>query len=94
VDDLPPEIIEGNVFARAWNSKSAKITTMPIKEAREAFEKDYLKSQLKRFNWHISQTAKFIGMDRTSLHRKLKTIGLSIEDCDDACEQEIEEDFS
>jgi two-component system nitrogen regulation response regulator NtrX len=77
VEDLPPEIIQGNAFAKAWNAKTAQIVTMPMKEAREAFEKDYLASQLKRFNGHISQTAKFIGMDRASLHRKLKSMGLT-----------------
>jgi two-component system nitrogen regulation response regulator NtrX len=77
VEDLPPEIIQGNAFAKAWNTKTAQIVTMPMKEAREAFEKDYLASQLKRFNGHVSQTAKFIGMDRASLHRKLKSIGLT-----------------
>ncbi|MDR3285567.1 MAG: sigma-54 dependent transcriptional regulator [Holosporales bacterium] len=80
VNDLPPEIIEGNLFAKAWNSKTAKIATMPIKEAREAFERDYIVAQLKRFNGHISQTARFIGIDRASLHRKLKTLGLTVND--------------
>lgn len=79
VDDLPPEIIYGNEFSRAWNQKTSTISLLPIKEAREAFERDYLESQLKRFGGHISQTAKFIGMDRASLHRKIKTLGLTLD---------------
>lgn len=86
VDDLPPEIICGNDFVNNWNKKVSSMTLMPIKEAREAFERDYLWSQLKRFGGHISQTAKFIGMDRASLHRKLKALGLSADDREDNSE--------
>ena len=50
--------------------------TVPLKEARESFEKQYLISQLKKFSGNISQTAKFIGMERSALHRKLKLLGV------------------
>jgi two-component system nitrogen regulation response regulator NtrX len=50
------------------------VISMPIKNAREAFEKNYLSSQLKRFNGNISRTANFIGMERSALHRKLKQL--------------------
>ena len=50
---------------------------MPIKNAREAFEKNYLSSQLKRFNGNISKTASFIGMERSALHRKLKQLKIT-----------------
>ncbi|MDR0625587.1 MAG: sigma-54 dependent transcriptional regulator [Holosporales bacterium] len=83
VEDLPPEIVEGNLFVKAWQAKSAQLSAMPIKEARETFERDYLLAQLKRFNGNISQTAKFIGMDRTSLHRKLKCLGVVCDDSGD-----------
>ena len=49
---------------------------MPLKEAREKFEKEYLTIQLKKFNGNISKTANFVGMDRTALHRKLKMLGV------------------
>ena len=49
---------------------------MPLKEARESFEKQYLVSQLKKFSGNISKTAKFIGMERSALHRKLKLLGV------------------
>ena len=50
------------------------VISMPIKNAREAFERNYLSSQLKRFNGNISKTASFIGMERSALHRKLKLL--------------------
>ena len=50
--------------------------SVPIKEAREIFEKEYLSTQLKKFGGNISKTAKFIGMERSALHRKLKGLGV------------------
>lgn len=76
INDLPPEIIQGNEFSKSWHQKSSAIASLPIKEAREIFEKEYLLSQIKRFNGNISQTAKFIGMDRAALHRKLRNLGI------------------
>ena len=55
-----------------------KSLSKPLKEARESFEKEYLSSQLKKFGGNISKMAKFIGMERSALHRKLK--GLNIKD--------------
>ena len=52
------------------------VLTFPLKEAREKFEKDYLTSQLKKHKGNISKTAEFIGMERSALHRKLKTLGV------------------
>jgi two-component system nitrogen regulation response regulator NtrX len=51
--------------------------SVPLKEARENFEKEYLTTQLKKFDGNISKTAKFIGMERSALHRKLKGLGVS-----------------
>jgi two-component system nitrogen regulation response regulator NtrX len=50
--------------------------SVPLKEARENFEKEYLSTQLKKFNGNISKTANFIGMERSALHRKLKGYGI------------------
>ncbi|WP_440676855.1 sigma-54-dependent transcriptional regulator [Candidatus Pelagibacter sp. HIMB1587] len=50
--------------------------SVPLKEAREKFEKEYLTIQLKKFNGNISKTANFVGMERTALHRKLKGLGI------------------
>ena len=49
--------------------------SIPLREARESFEKEYLVSQLKKFGGNISKTAKFVGMERSALHRKLKILG-------------------
>ena len=50
--------------------------SIPLREARESFEKEYLMSQLKKFGGNISKTAKFVGMERSALHRKLKILGV------------------
>ena len=52
------------------------VLSYPLKEAREKFEKDYLTSQLKKHKGNISKTAAFIGMERSALHRKLRTLGI------------------
>jgi two-component system, NtrC family, nitrogen regulation response regulator NtrX len=49
---------------------------MPLREAREAFEREYLKAQISRFGGNISRTAEFVGMERSALHRKLKALGM------------------
>ncbi len=50
--------------------------SFPLREARESFEKEYLTNQLKKFGGNISKTAKFVGMERSALHRKLKLLGV------------------
>ena len=52
------------------------VLSYPLKEAREKFEKDYLTSQLKKHKGNISKTAEFVGMERSALHRKLRTLGI------------------
>ena len=58
------------------NIRSENPLSVPLKEAREHFEKEYLTTQLKKFNGNISKTANFIGMERSALHRKLKGLGI------------------
>ena len=58
------------------NIQSENSLSVPLKEARENFEKEYLRTQLKKFNGSISKTADFIGMERSALHRKLKSLGI------------------
>lgn len=53
------------------------LLTLPLREAREAFERDYIASQLSRFGGNISRTSTFIGMERSALHRKIKMLGLT-----------------
>tara|TARA_B110001452_G_scaffold95228_1_gene78726 strand:+ start:103 stop:1458 length:1356 start_codon:yes stop_codon:yes gene_type:complete len=58
------------------NVSSENSLSIPLKEARENFEKEYLTTQLKKFNGNISKTADFIGMERSALHRKIKGLGI------------------
>ena len=53
-----------------------KLLSLPLRDAREAFERDYLIAQISRFGGNISRTAEFIGMERSALHRKLKSLGV------------------
>ena len=55
---------------------SGTIATLPLREAREAFEREYLMTQISRFGGNISRTAEFVGMERSALHRKLKSLGV------------------
>jgi two-component system nitrogen regulation response regulator NtrX len=55
---------------------SSGLATLPLREAREAFEREYLLTQINRFGGNISRTAHFVGMERSALHRKLKSLGV------------------
>ena len=57
-------------------SNDDNVLLYPLKEAREKFEKNYLSSQLKKHKGKISKTAEFVGMERSALHRKLKSLGI------------------
>ncbi|MCC6719503.1 MAG: sigma-54-dependent Fis family transcriptional regulator [Acetobacteraceae bacterium] len=72
---LPPEI--GSAAPALFNSDpSADIMALPLREARDLFETQYLQAQLLRFGGNISRTASFVGMERSALHRKLKQLGV------------------
>jgi len=75
VDLLPQEIIDSQGSAGLGGASMA-IMGSPLREARESFEREYLKIQIRRFSGNISRTASFIGMERSALHRKLKALGL------------------
>jgi two-component system nitrogen regulation response regulator NtrX len=75
VDLLPPEILDNQNVMSGANSAMA-IMGSPLREARESFEREYLKIQIRRFSGNISRTASFIGMERSALHRKLKALGI------------------
>jgi len=75
VDLLPQEIIDSQNSAGLGGASMA-IMGSPLREARESFEREYLKIQIRRFSGNISRTASFIGMERSALHRKLKALGL------------------
>ena len=70
-------IIKESLKSDNYNEKiNENSLSVPLKEARENFEKEYLTIQLKKFNGNISKTANFVGMERTALHRKLKILGI------------------
>ncbi|SNS43913.1 sigma-54-dependent transcriptional regulator [Sphingopyxis indica] len=73
-DMLPTELVRGGSDMMPG---SESITAIPLKEARENFEREYLRIQINRFSGNISRTATFIGMERSALHRKLKLLGLT-----------------
>ena len=75
VDLLPPEILD-NQSAMGGSTTGMAIMGSPLREARESFEREYLKIQIRRFSGNISRTASFIGMERSALHRKLKALGI------------------
>jgi len=75
VDLLPPEVLE-NQGAMGGSTTAMAIMGSPLREARESFEREYLKIQIRRFSGNISRTASFIGMERSALHRKLKALGI------------------
>lgn len=57
----------------------AKLISLPLRDAKECFESDYLRAQVQKFSGNISQTALFIGMERSALHRKLKTLNVKVQ---------------
>jgi len=73
---LPSEVL-AEPARLAPNEQAVSIMSTPLREAREAFEREYLRVQIRRFSGNISRTAAFIGMERSALHRKLKALGLS-----------------
>lgn len=76
LDLLPPEVL-GKPGDIGNGSGANAIMGAPLKEARETFEREYLRVQIRRFSGNISRTASFIGMERSALHRKLKLLGIT-----------------
>ncbi|MEM7068352.1 MAG: sigma-54 dependent transcriptional regulator [Pseudomonadota bacterium] len=74
-DMLPKEV--GEMLPHTNGAQGEHLMSLPLKEAREAFERDYLTAQVGRFSGNISKTAEFVGMERSALHRKLKLLGLT-----------------
>src|SRR6476620_2039717 len=75
VDLLPTEVLD-NQNAMGGGGTAMAIMGSPLREARESFEREYLRIQIRRFSGNISRTASFIGMERSALHRKLKALGI------------------
>lgn len=73
-DMLPAEIFSSSLHG---DSQVSSMMSAPLREARENFEREYLRVQIRRFSGNISRTASFIGMERSALHRKLKLLGMT-----------------
>ena len=76
IDLLPPEVL-GSAGDGAGGATASAIMGSPLREARESFEREYLRVQIRRFSGNISRTATFIGMERSAMHRKLKLLGIT-----------------
>lgn len=72
---LPPEVSVVRTISGA--NENERMIAMPLRDAREHFEREYLQAQIERFGGNISRTASFVGMERSALHRKLKSLGVS-----------------
>jgi two-component system, NtrC family, nitrogen regulation response regulator NtrX len=84
-DMLPSEV------SNTYSNHSGGVNTLmsaPLREAREAFEREYLQVQIRRFSGNISKTAAFVGMERSALHRKLKLLGIAVRKGADEAEEE------
>lgn len=82
LETLPPEV--SVVRPSGGATESEKMISMPLRDAREHFEREYLQAQIDRFDGNISRTASFVGMERSALHRKLKLLGLGTNGREDA----------
>jgi len=76
--DMLPEEIGSNVPLPV-NGGAEHLMSLPLREAREIFEREYLLAQINRFGGNISRTAEFVGMERSALHRKLRALGVNSE---------------
>ena len=75
IDLLPPELVSASPSGN--DSTATIVMGAPLRQARETFEREYLRTQIRRFSGNISRTAAFIGMERSALHRKLKILGIT-----------------
>ncbi len=81
-DMLPDEI--GSSVPLPVNGGADQLMSLPLREAREIFEREYLLAQINRFGGNISRTAEFVGMERSALHRKLRALGVGSGDRNNA----------
>jgi len=74
--DMLPQELGAMAPPTPGGAGGERLLSLPLREAREVFEREYLVAQINRFGGNISRTAEFIGMERSALHRKLKTLGV------------------
>ena len=87
VDNLPPDILE-NHQASDGAEEETRLYSLPLRAARAAFERRYLETQVSRFGGNVSETARFVGMERTALYRKLKALGIDGRDATEPTQQQ------
>jgi len=75
--DMLPDDIGASVPLSANGSGGEHLMSLPLRDAREIFEREYLMAQINRFGGNISRTAEFVGMERSALHRKLRALGVN-----------------
>ena len=75
--DMLPDDIGANVPLSSNGSGGEHLMSLPLRDAREIFEREYLMAQINRFGGNISRTAEFVGMERSALHRKLRALGVN-----------------
>ncbi|MCB1558055.1 MAG: sigma-54-dependent Fis family transcriptional regulator [Alphaproteobacteria bacterium] len=86
-NELPQEITQF-VHSSLKGDWKTDMISLPLREAREVFEREYLLAQITRFNGNISRTAQFVGMERSALHRKLKMLQISTSDREESLEED------
>lgn len=78
--EMLPEELGGSVNLTPNGNGGEHLMSLPLRDAREIFEREYLLAQINRFGGNISRTAEFIGMERSALHRKLRVLGVNSSD--------------
>ena len=74
--ELLPADVGASVPSLPGGQGGEKLMALPLREAREVFEREYLVAQINRFGGNVSRTAEFVDMERSALHRKLKSLGV------------------
>jgi two-component system nitrogen regulation response regulator NtrX len=78
--DMLPAEFDAKFSAARPSDRNTEIMGLPLRDAREIFEREYLLAQVTRFGGNISRTAAFVGMERSALHRKLKSLGIQADE--------------
>jgi two-component system nitrogen regulation response regulator NtrX len=86
---MPPDLKQKAADMVHGGKGAVELMSKPLREAREIFEREYLLSQVNRFGGNISRTASFIGMERSALHRKLKSLGIQTNEKGDEKERDV-----
>lgn len=85
VDEITLDMLPSDIAHRLPSTVTAdranEILNLPLREAREIFEREYMLAQLSKFSGNVSQTAHFIGMERSALHRKLRLLSVVTPQC-------------